>query len=59
VLAPGHQTELEILFDFGCYNYAAPDGAGRVENSAAFQGWVVAARLVKVPRGTAEWFFRP
>jgi hypothetical protein len=20
-------TELETLFDFGCYNYAAPDGA--------------------------------
>jgi hypothetical protein len=27
VLAHGHQTELETLFDFGCYNHAAPDGA--------------------------------
>jgi hypothetical protein len=24
VLAHGHQTELETLFDLGCYNYAAP-----------------------------------
>jgi hypothetical protein len=23
VLVHGHQTELETLFDFGCYNYAA------------------------------------
>jgi hypothetical protein len=30
VLAHGHQTELETLFNFGCYNYAAPDGAGRI-----------------------------
>jgi hypothetical protein len=27
VLAHGHQTELETLFDFGFYKYAAPDGA--------------------------------
>jgi hypothetical protein len=27
VLAHGHQTELETLFDFGFYNYAAPHGA--------------------------------
>ena len=39
MLAHGHQTELETLFDFGCYNHAAPDGAKRVENSPAFQGW--------------------
>jgi hypothetical protein len=27
VLAHGHQTELETLFDFGGYKHAAPDGA--------------------------------
>jgi hypothetical protein len=27
VLAHGYQTELETLFDFGCRNHAAPDGA--------------------------------
>ena len=59
LLVQGHQTELETWFDFGWYNYAAPDGAGQVESSPAFQGWVVGARLVKVPRGTTGRFFRP
>jgi len=59
VLAHGHQTELETLFDFGCYNHAAPDGAKRVENSPAFQGWVVGARLVKVPQGRQNGSFVP
>jgi hypothetical protein len=41
VLAHGHPTELETLFDFGCYNYAAPDGAGGLKIAQPFKaGWL-------------------
>jgi hypothetical protein len=29
------------------------------DNSPAIHGWVKGHPKVKVPRGTAEWFFRP
>jgi hypothetical protein len=45
VLAHGHQTELETLFDFGCYNYAAPDG---VENESKWDT-NPSARLSRLP----------
>ena len=35
-------TELETLFDFGCYNYAAPDGAeteSQRDSNPSAQGW--------------------
>jgi hypothetical protein len=42
VLAHGHQTELETLFDFECYKYAAPDGAeneSQRDSNPSAQGW--------------------
>jgi hypothetical protein len=30
-------TELETLFDFGCYNYAAPDGVGVLKIAQPFK----------------------
>jgi len=42
VLAHGHQTNLETLFDFGCYNYAAPDGAenkSQRDSNPSDQSW--------------------
>jgi hypothetical protein len=35
-------TELETLFDFGCYNYAAPDGAeneSQRDSNPSSHGW--------------------
>ena len=42
VLAHGHQTELETMFDFGCYNYAAPDGAGGSKIAQPFKAGYLA-----------------
>jgi hypothetical protein len=48
VLAHGHQTELETLFDFGFYNYAAPDGAeneSQRNSNPSAQDWRAATTL--------------
>ena len=43
VLAHGHQTELETLFDFEFYNHAAPSGApvceSQWDSNPSAQGW--------------------